>query len=142
VREHAGSGSSSHLQLSLQRWQLLLDVCQCSGQSQLLALKVVDLALSSLSSLKKPLALLLHTSPPITINKNIHSLVCHREDVSCSQSNTLHFAKSAYFALHEHSSKQTQCSELDMSTPHSVSCKSGSRREHRHNASKRRQTQT
>jgi len=62
------SRSISHLKLRLQRWQLLLGVCQFGRQGQLLALQVVDLALSSLNPLKEPLALLLHASPPITIN--------------------------------------------------------------------------
>ena len=59
-------------QAGLQRWQLLLGVRQYGRQVELLALHVVDLALSMHSPLKELAALLLHTSPPIAIS-NAHS---------------------------------------------------------------------
>ena len=74
--------SSFHLKLGLQRWQLLLKVYQFGRQVQLLGLQVVDLAISKLSSLKQLAALLLHTSPPITIsNANSFTGRSHRSSI-------------------------------------------------------------
>ena len=57
----ADPGAISHLKLSLQRWQLLLDVYQFGRQAEVVVLQMADLAFSSVSPLKKVAALLLHT---------------------------------------------------------------------------------
>ena len=54
----------THLRLGLQRLRVLLGVRRLGRQVELLALQVVDLALSMLSPLKEPPALLLHTYHP------------------------------------------------------------------------------
>ncbi len=129
--ESAMSGSGSHLKLDLQRWQLLLDVCQLGRHGALLALQVVDLALSSLSPLKELAALLLHTCHPSPSTMHTHSPVCHREAQSCSQSKTLHFASQHIMCCV--STAANQCWEVDISTPRYLS----SRNRYRRNASNR-----
>ncbi len=96
--------SSSHLKLGLQRWQLLLNVFQLGRQVQLLALQVVDLAISSLDPVKEPPALLLHTSPPITIS-NANSFTGLSQRSSTLQPE-LNLAKPAHHVSRERSSKQ------------------------------------
>ena len=93
-----------HLKLGLQRWQLLLNVFQLGRQVQLLALQVVDLAISSLDPVKEPPALLLHTSPPITIS-NANSFTGLSQRSSTLQPE-LKLAKPAHHVPRERSSKQ------------------------------------
>ncbi|KAA6417254.1 MAG: hypothetical protein FRX49_12781 [Trebouxia sp. A1-2] len=90
---------ATNLELGERSLQLLIQALD-------LLLQVVDLALSSLSPLKKLLALLLHTCHSSPSTKHTHSLVCRREAQTCSQSETLHFAKSAHHVPREQSGKK------------------------------------